>query len=84
MKDFYYLFLKVNVLEMELDDQKDKFRNLEDSMSNGEKSLKRKVSQLEKNVEDLTMMYHQVIVNINASKMNAQVIYKKNIFFFLS
>lgn len=63
---------------MELDEQKERFRTLEDSMSNGEKSLKKKVSQLEKNVEDLSMMYHQVIVNINASKMNAQVINKQN------
>jgi archaellum component FlaC len=63
----------VNILENEVNEQREKFKSLEDSMSNGEKSLKKKVSQLEKNVEDLTMMYHQVIVNINASKMNSQV-----------
>lgn len=52
-------------------------------MSNGEKSLKKKVTGLEKNVEDLTMMYHQLIANINNLKNTNQVLYKLfNIFNF--
>jgi len=36
---------------MELDEEKDKSRHLENSMSNGEKNLKKKVNTLENNLE---------------------------------
>lgn len=45
---------------MELDDEKEKVKGLENMMSEGEKALKKRVSILESNLEKITQMYHQL------------------------
>ena len=64
---------KVAELEVELDEQKEKFRHLENSMTNGEKSLKKKVTALEQNLESLTLIYHQLVSKMTITKVENQV-----------
>lgn len=58
---------------MELDDTKEKYRHLENSMSSGEKSLKKKVTSLEGNLEQLTLIYHQLVSKLTNAKVENQV-----------
>jgi len=65
-------------LEVELDDTKEKYRHLENSMSNGEKSLKKKVTSLEGNLEQLTLIYHQLTQKLSSAKIENQVYFVLN------
>lgn len=68
-------------MEVELDETKEKFRHLENSMTSGEKSLKRKVTSLEGNLEQLTLIYHQLVSKLTNSKIDIQVSnYNENIY----
>lgn len=60
-------------MEVELDDTKEKYRHLENSMSSGEKSLKKKVTSLEGNLEQLTLIYHQLVSKLTNAKVENQV-----------
>ena len=79
IKDLQNRVDKVAELEVELDDTKEKFRALENSMTSGEKSLKKKVSSLESNLEQLTLIYHQLVSKLSSSKVDLQV--KFSLFF---
>ncbi|OMJ66260.1 hypothetical protein SteCoe_36958 [Stentor coeruleus] len=52
---------KVTELEIALDDAKVNCKALESYMSEGERSLKKKTDTLERNLEQLTLMYQQLI-----------------------
>ncbi|OMJ90622.1 hypothetical protein SteCoe_7021 [Stentor coeruleus] len=52
---------RVTELEVALDDAKDSYKTLESYMSEGERSLKKKTDTLERNLEQLTLMYHQLV-----------------------
>lgn len=60
-------------MEVELDETKEKYRHLESSMSSGEKSLKKKVTSLEGNLEQLTVIYHQLVSKLTSAKVENQV-----------
>ena len=47
-------------LEILLDAEKERANSLEGCMSEGEKSLRKKVISLESNLEQITTLYHQV------------------------
>ena len=68
---------------MELDDAKEKNRNLENVMTEGEKKLKKKVNTLENNLEQLTNMYHQLASQKNKWNLDAQVVYYNNLYIFI-
>ena len=51
---------RVIELEMQLDDSKHNYITLESYLSEGERALKKKVDQLQRNVEELTLMYHHL------------------------
>jgi kinesin family protein 5 len=62
-------------LELALDDFKQAYWKLEDLLSDGEKALKRKTDTLERNLEQLTLMYHQLVMQkstISAEKTLAE------------
>jgi len=60
-------------LEMELDEEREKNRNLETTMTEGEKALKKKVNTLENNLEQLSAMYHQLASQKSILKVDSQV-----------
>jgi len=64
---------KVIQLEIELDDSKEKYRSLESAISEGDRALKRKVLSLERNIEQLTLMYHQLVSQKSSLKVECQV-----------
>ncbi|OMJ91088.1 hypothetical protein SteCoe_6451 [Stentor coeruleus] len=61
MKDLQARVDRIIELEMALDDAKESYKNLESYMSEGERALKRKTDTLERNLEQLTLMYHNLI-----------------------
>jgi len=64
---------KVIQLEIELDDSKEKYKSLESAISEGDRALKRKVLSLERNIEQLTLMYHQLVSQKSSLKVECQV-----------
>jgi hypothetical protein len=77
LKDLQSRVDKVVKLEMELDEERDKNRTLEATMTDGEKILKKKVNTLENNLEQLTQMYHQLNTQKSTLKVDNQVTEKK-------
>lgn len=61
MKDLQARVDRIIELEMALDDANESYKNLESYMSEGERALKRKTDTLERNLEQLTLMYHNLI-----------------------
>ena len=61
LKDIQNRVNKVIELENELDDSRDSYRTLETYMDEGGRSLKKKNDYLERNLEQLTLMYHQLV-----------------------
>jgi len=68
---------KVIRLQIELDEWKEKYKNLETTMSEGDLALKKKVNSLERNLEQLTLMYHKLVQNKSVLKIDTQVNEKK-------
>jgi len=68
---------KVVRLEVELDDAKEQMKLMEENMNEGEKALKKKVNSLERNLEQLTLMYHQLVSQKSMLKVDNQVYEKK-------
>ena len=64
-------------LEMTLDDSKESYSNLESCMSQGERALKRKTDTLERNLEQLTLMYHQLITQKSQVQVEKKLADKK-------
>jgi len=60
IKDLQNRVDKVVELEILLDGEKERANSLEGSMTEGEKSLRKKVISLESNLEQITTLYHQV------------------------
>ena len=65
---------KINRLEKELNEERKKYKCLEDSMTQGERALKKKVNSLETNLEQLSMMYHQLLSQRSVLKVDNQVL----------
>lgn len=57
IKDLQNRVEKVLRLEMELDEVKDAYRSLESSLSRDEKQYKQRAQKLERNFEQITIMY---------------------------
>ena len=64
---------KVVSLEIELDEARESYKNLESTMSEGERNLKKKTDTLERNLEQLTLMYHQLVSQKSMLKVDKQV-----------
>jgi len=77
LKDLQNRVDKVVKLEMDLDESKEKYKGLEASMSEGDKSMRRKVNSLERNLEQLTLMYHQLASQKSLLKVDNQVFERK-------
>ena len=60
-KDIQTRINKIIDLELDLDNSKQKYKNLESMLSEGERALKRKTDTLERNLEQLTLMYNQLV-----------------------
>lgn len=60
-KDIQTRINKIIDLELDLDNSKQKYKNLEAMLSEGERALKRKTDTLERNLEQLTLMYNQLV-----------------------
>ncbi len=61
IKDLQNRVEKVLRLEMELDEVKDAYRQLESSLSQGEQQYKQRAQKLERSLEQITTMYQAVI-----------------------
>jgi hypothetical protein len=58
---------------MQIDEMKSQMSGMENLMSLGEKNFKKKVSSLESNLEQLTVMYHQLLSQRSVLKVDNQV-----------
>ncbi|CAD7928153.1 unnamed protein product [Amoebophrya sp. A120] len=67
----------VTKLEMELASERERAADLHDKLKDGDRPLKRKVSQLDKNLEQLTVMYHKLVSQNSGLKVECQVNEKK-------
>lgn len=74
---------KVVKLEIELDEEKERYRTFEERNSEGERALKKKVVTLENNLEQLTNMYHQLASQKSIWKVDNQVSLKSYIYSYL-
>ena len=77
LKDLQTRFDRILELEMALDDSRDSYKILESNMSEGERFLKRKTDTLERNLEQLTIMYHQLITQKSQVQVEKQLADKK-------
>ena len=68
---------KVGKIELELDAWKEKYKKLESFMSDGQKQAQQKGRTLEKNLEQLTQMYHQLITSKSTMKNDIEILEKK-------
>lgn len=68
---------KLKKLESELLHEAEKNNELQEKLKDGDKPLKRKVSQLDKNLEQLTVMYHKLVSQNSGLKVESQVNEKK-------
>ena len=68
---------KVVGLQMELNEAKEQYRMLESSLTQGDKALKKNTAKLERNLEQITLMYHQVVSEKSVLKVDLQVAEKK-------
>ena len=60
-------------MEILLDGEKEKVKNLEGTMSEGEKALRKKCQILEHNLEQITGMYHQISSQKTLQALDNQV-----------
>ena len=74
IKDLQNRVDKVVELEILLDAEKERANSLEGSMTEGEKSLRKKVISLESNLEQITTLYHQVCSQKANLNLDNQVI----------
>ena len=68
---------KVCELELELDLIRDEYRRLENSMNGDDYSLKNQVSQLQRQMEQINLMYHNSLSEKNVLKVDVQLFEKK-------
>ncbi|CAG9331391.1 unnamed protein product [Blepharisma stoltei] len=60
-------------LEIQLDESRAGYKTLESNMSQGEKSLKKKTDTLERNLDQLTLMYQQLVSQKSMLKVDKQI-----------
>jgi hypothetical protein len=77
IKDLQNRVDRVIELEVALDDSKDSYKTLESYLSEGERALKRKTDTLERNLEQLTLMYHQLVSQKSHLQVEKQLADKK-------
>lgn len=77
LKDLQNRVDKVVRLEINLDQAQENIRKMEATMGSGDKPLRKKIAQLERNVQQLTLMYHQVVSEKSVIKVDFQVAEKK-------
>jgi kinesin family protein 5 len=73
VKDLQNRVSKVLELEMELDEVKDAYRQLEQSLSRDEQQYKQKAQRLERSLEQMSMMYQQAINDKSQIKVDLQI-----------
>ena len=66
-----------NMLLRDLESEQENSRNLENSMTTGERHLKKKMDSLESNLSQLTVLYNQLAQQKSVLKVEAQVMEKK-------
>ena len=62
---------------MALDDAKESYRALENSLTKDDRTFKKHIAKLERNLEQITLMYHQVVSEKSVLKVDLQVSEKK-------
>lgn len=77
LRDLENRVSKVVQLEIALDESEERFRRLENTMGQGDTHLRKKISKLENQAEQLTVMYHQVVSEKSVLKVDYQVAEKK-------
>ena len=77
IKDLQIRVDRIVELEIALDDSKESYSNLESCLSQGERALKRKTDTLERNLEQLTLMYHQLITQKSQVQVEKKLADKK-------
>lgn len=68
---------KVVRLEIELDESRERYKNLEGTMTQGQSALMKKSDILEKNLEQLTVMYHQLVSQKSILQIEKKVAERK-------
>ena len=68
---------KVISLQMQLEDAATAYNNLESSLSEGERNYKKKYDNLHRNLEQLNLMYHQLVSQQSSLKVNKAIAEKK-------
>ncbi|OMJ91648.1 hypothetical protein SteCoe_5803 [Stentor coeruleus] len=68
---------KIQELQVVIDSAAEKYKALENTMSDGERSLKRRSDTLERSLEQLSLMYHQLATQKSALKVDNQVCERK-------
>lgn len=68
---------EISTLHHSLSTEKDKVGELEERLKEGDRPLKRKVSQLDRNLEQLTVMYHKLVSQNSGLKVECSVLEKK-------
>lgn len=76
-KDLHNRVEKVLKLEMQLDEQKDAYRQLENSISREDLKFKQKAQNLEKNLDQIHQMYQNVTSDKSILKVDLQVAQRK-------
>ncbi|CAG9316194.1 unnamed protein product [Blepharisma stoltei] len=77
MKDLQTRVKQVIDLEIQLDELREVNRNIESNLSIGEKELKKKTDTLERNLEQLTLMYHQLVSEKSKMSVESKITEKK-------
>ena len=68
---------KVVRLEIQLDESKEMYRKLQTNFASGDKPLHKKIAQLDRNCNQLTLMYHAVVSEKSVIKVDFQILQKK-------
>ena len=77
LKDLKNRINKVIELEIALDSAKERYEALENTLTLGEKNLKKKTEVLSKNLEQLGFLYHQLMNEKATSKVDLKILERK-------
>ncbi|CAG9310172.1 unnamed protein product [Blepharisma stoltei] len=78
IRDLQKRISQVVDLELALEEARENYATLELTMSEGERALKKKTDVLERNLEQLTLMYHQLASQKSALSVDKQVAERKS------
>ena len=65
--------IKIRELQVLLENEEERYKNLEEGMTDGEKASKKKNENLERNLDQLTLMYHQLVSQKSTMKVKKQI-----------